>query len=228
MAIYVIQAGEGGPVKIGIAADVRKRVAGMQTASSAPLTFLHVFEGGSDEERILHARFASHRIAGEWFAPAPEILAGEFGLRALPLPCSGRKVSPAVENHPLLHILRQARMSQKQLADLLGITKSAVTHWTHGRNPMSADAAAAICAVAGAKPYTLRPDIFGPDDAGAVQHWLSEISKRTGIAQHILRPDLFPSPNESGAGLITGAASVPSVSVAGLSLHTRNIEEPLT
>lgn len=86
MPLYVIRAGDDGPVKIGIATDVKRRIAGFQTSQPERLHLLHMFEGGRDEERALHARFKAHRIKGEWFEPIPEILLGDFGLTPLSPP----------------------------------------------------------------------------------------------------------------------------------------------
>lgn len=74
MAVYFMRAGGSGPVKIGIAADVRRRIQGMRTGSPEELSLLAVFAGGAKLEADLHARFAGARLRGEWFRPIPEIL----------------------------------------------------------------------------------------------------------------------------------------------------------
>ncbi len=73
MAVYFIRAGNEGAIKIGRATDPRKRLAALQTASPAPLLLLAVIENG--DERAFHTQFAAHRLNGEWFHPAPELLA---------------------------------------------------------------------------------------------------------------------------------------------------------
>jgi hypothetical protein len=67
MPVYVIQAGEGGPCKIGHAANVSRRLAGMQTATHVQLRVVAVYEGGEPEERALHEQFKAVRLKGEWF-----------------------------------------------------------------------------------------------------------------------------------------------------------------
>jgi hypothetical protein len=79
MAVYMIRAGEDGPVKIGKAVDPIERMAVLQTYHFLTLHIMRVFEGGEVEERALHQRFARLRIRGEWFAFAPE-LQGDVGL----------------------------------------------------------------------------------------------------------------------------------------------------
>lgn len=72
--VYFIQAASG-PIKIGRAADARVRLAEIQTGSHEELVLLATVPGGRVVERQLHQRFAEHRIRGEWFAPAADILA---------------------------------------------------------------------------------------------------------------------------------------------------------
>lgn len=74
MAVYFIQAGEDGPVKIGTAEDVAARLSELQTGSPAPLQLLGYVSGGRADEQMLHRRFAALRMRGEWFSPAPELI----------------------------------------------------------------------------------------------------------------------------------------------------------
>lgn len=83
MAIYFIRSGDTGPIKIGLAKDVRRRLSGLQTGHPERLHLLHLFDGGAVEERALHSRFKEHRIKGEWFTATQEILSGDVGLAPL-------------------------------------------------------------------------------------------------------------------------------------------------
>lgn len=85
MAVYFIQAGDGGPVKIGISSDPWARMRKMQSDHDKKLVLIRLFEGGLVEEGVLHHRFSEHRLGGEWFAPAKEIIAGDIGLTPLPV-----------------------------------------------------------------------------------------------------------------------------------------------
>lgn len=69
---YVIQRGDAGPVKIGRTHDIRTRMASLGTASAEPLALLLLLSG--DMEADLHRRFRAHRLEGEWFRPAAEIM----------------------------------------------------------------------------------------------------------------------------------------------------------
>lgn len=74
--IYFIQAGEAGPVKIGVATNVHVRIATLQTGHHEELRLLVAIpEQGSNHEAGLHHMFAAHRIRGEWFHPHDDVLA---------------------------------------------------------------------------------------------------------------------------------------------------------
>lgn len=65
--VYFIQAGDDGPIKIGVAEKPMKRLAELQVASPVELNLLAVMKGGVDRERRLHTKFAEWRLHGEWF-----------------------------------------------------------------------------------------------------------------------------------------------------------------
>lgn len=73
--VYFIQAGEDGPVKIGVAAEPFKRLAELQTGNPARLRVVAIIEGDTGIEKALHERFAEHRLEGEWFKPTHVLLA---------------------------------------------------------------------------------------------------------------------------------------------------------
>lgn len=90
MPIYVVRAGEHGPVKIGFTKDVASRLVKMQADNHERLTILGVFTGGAAEELALHRRFAGHRLRGEWFSFSPAML-GDLGLKPLEMPGKRQK-----------------------------------------------------------------------------------------------------------------------------------------
>jgi len=71
--VYLIQAGDDGPIKIGTSRDPRKRFVELQTASPYPLRVRAIGAGGRKTERHLHERFAGSRLHGEWFEPVQGI-----------------------------------------------------------------------------------------------------------------------------------------------------------
>ncbi len=72
--IYFIQAGDGGPIKIGISSSALARMQVMQSDNHADLKLLHIERGTMKEEHAFHKRFAVYRIRGEWFEPAESLL----------------------------------------------------------------------------------------------------------------------------------------------------------
>ena len=74
MYIYFIQQGSDGPVKIGMASDVRKRLVALKHANPYKLHLLCSISTHRRMEQIIHRRFKNHRIRGEWFNPSPDIM----------------------------------------------------------------------------------------------------------------------------------------------------------
>lgn len=72
--VYFVQAGEGGPIKIGTTTDLDHRLQQLRTGSPAPLTLLGTISGDRQQERMMHSRFDSLRMEGEWFRPGEELM----------------------------------------------------------------------------------------------------------------------------------------------------------
>lgn len=83
MPVYLIQAGETGPVKIGWAKRPEARLRELQTGNGERLRILRLFEGSRIDEARLHAAFAARRLYGEWFDFSPEMLDGNSCLHAI-------------------------------------------------------------------------------------------------------------------------------------------------
>lgn len=70
--VYLIGSGDERPIKIGIANNVEKRLAGLQTGHAEHLrvaaTYLFEARRASEIEVLAHAQFKDRRLAGEWFA----------------------------------------------------------------------------------------------------------------------------------------------------------------
>lgn len=72
-AVYIIGWADGSPLKIGLAQNVKKRLAGIQTGCPYKLKVIGVrwFKNRADAklaEALLHAELQDHRLEGEWFA----------------------------------------------------------------------------------------------------------------------------------------------------------------
>lgn len=81
--VYFIQAGQG-PIKIGVATNINKRLSMLQVGNHEPLSVLATVQGGINLETKLHWKFHKHRVRGEWFEPHPDILAEIERLNAHP------------------------------------------------------------------------------------------------------------------------------------------------
>lgn len=71
--LYLMQIGENGPVKIGVAVDVEARRKTLSTASPWPIRVVYALPNMAHREREMHQRLRHHRLNGEWFEPLPEI-----------------------------------------------------------------------------------------------------------------------------------------------------------
>lgn len=72
--IYFMRVDGLEPIKIGHAADINKRLANLQTGVPNKVSLLAKFAGFKHSELILHTMFEEHRVRGEWFNPAPEVM----------------------------------------------------------------------------------------------------------------------------------------------------------
>lgn len=86
MAVYFVQPESGGPIKIGIARNVARRVASMQIGNHERLLVLATMPGGAAQERDLHAMFSKERMHGEWFRPSARLSAYIAALTPSPNP----------------------------------------------------------------------------------------------------------------------------------------------
>jgi len=71
--VYYVRSASG-LIKIGIADDVAKRLATLQTGNAELLTVIATEPGGRARELTLHNRFHFARVRGEWFRPDPRLL----------------------------------------------------------------------------------------------------------------------------------------------------------
>jgi hypothetical protein len=67
--VYLIQAGDDGPVKIGWSRNPFGRMSEFQAAHFAELRLIDKWPGTERDERLLQKHLAEFRIRGEWFDP---------------------------------------------------------------------------------------------------------------------------------------------------------------
>jgi hypothetical protein len=70
--LYAIEAGRGGPIKIGVARNPEKRLKELQTGNPHRLNILSVAPDGW-MERHMHWRLREARMHGEWFRPTARV-----------------------------------------------------------------------------------------------------------------------------------------------------------
>ena len=148
--VYVIGDPEG-PQKVGVANDVTKRLASLQTGNPRPLACASFFEIQNDAgevERYAHWLLRDQKVRGEWFNVTPAEAASavaeaksavERGERA---PRSERSAQPPQWSrknctHPWQLRARAAGLTQARLARLLGHAELTVSrqlrgHWDSG------------------------------------------------------------------------------------------------
>lgn len=73
-ALYFIQEGESGPIKIG-RGDPVARLRTLQIGNPRVLRVIQTIENQGYYEAFWHNAFSSTRMRGEWFEPTPELLA---------------------------------------------------------------------------------------------------------------------------------------------------------
>lgn len=72
--IYFVQVENDGPIKIGFAADIHKRISELQIANPYELSLIGCMRGDKEKEKRLHKKFVKYWIRGEWFKPGKKLL----------------------------------------------------------------------------------------------------------------------------------------------------------
>jgi len=75
--VYFLQEGFNpeGPIKVGFSVDPVRRCRQLnRRLKDGALTVVAAFPALMEQEFELHRRWRKHRVIGEWFRPAPEIL----------------------------------------------------------------------------------------------------------------------------------------------------------
>lgn len=91
LVVYFV--GAPGRIKVGVTADIERRLATLQAVDMEPLTLLATVDGAHALERETHRRIADYRIKGEWFRDCHEVRGVmqtviEKGKRAFPFAAS--------------------------------------------------------------------------------------------------------------------------------------------
>lgn len=118
MPVYLVRAGENGPVKIGFTARGTVRLTKIQTDNPEKLIALRFLIGDKQTEAALHARFAAQRLRGEWFSFSPEML-GDLGVEDAPAEArrSGGRYRERVSGWTPEARARQSEVQRQHFAD---------------------------------------------------------------------------------------------------------------
>lgn len=118
--IYFIQAGENGPIKIGMALDVYRRLAELQTGHYERLRIIGLIDGERAQEKLTHSALANFRLNKEWFSAAPEVL--EFVSRNTYLP-------PTQKGHERKDGMTEGYFTIAQAASILRKSERTIRRW---------------------------------------------------------------------------------------------------
>lgn len=154
--VYFIRCNSGGLIKIGYSTDLPARLASLGHANAGGVSLLASAPGGNVAESRIHAMFREDRVRGEWFRPSANLL--EFVAKVRD--CGSLLFGPAVEDvdaafsatssdesaafRVIVGAAIKARttpfssITQKALAQGIGVTRHTVNNWVLGKNDLSA------------------------------------------------------------------------------------------
>ncbi len=121
MPVYFAQAGEGGPVKIGWAADVRSRISELQCGCPEILVVPRLIDGDRRSEAWVHRKFAALRFRGEWFRFDPDMLSVE------PPEEAAQPVCPYLQH--ITQAIAESGLTLKEVCARANIAQSTFTRW---------------------------------------------------------------------------------------------------
>lgn len=175
--VYFIRVADNGPVKIGRSIDPVRRMRTLQIGFAGRLSIIRVSEGDGASETAMHRRFASRRIAGEWFHFSPEMLTvavPPIGMQSAfeddrdedtqPMRSAADDFMTALLNHHYA----QFRFAQRRLAADAGTLERSARNWLRGVNMPQASSLLHII-VANPK--------FGKDIIEFTDAWRGEIEE---------------------------------------------------
>lgn len=74
-SLYVIAPHDRSVLKVGMSADVARRLAQIQASSATPLSVIATRSGDRADEAAIHRQLREHRMHGEWFHDTPVVRA---------------------------------------------------------------------------------------------------------------------------------------------------------
>lgn len=127
MSVYYVRSRVSGLVKIGYAADARKRFHKIQSDSPEELILAAIEDGDEAIERERHLQFAALRVRGEWFHDFGDL---SRHIDSLPRPLEpARKIAAS---GPLGAWIASRGMTLDTFASLVGTTQATVSRVCNG------------------------------------------------------------------------------------------------
>jgi hypothetical protein len=169
--VYFIQAETGGPIKIGFAETLKRRLRTLQCATPDRLKVLASVDAPATAERTLHRLLRRWRLRGEWFKDEPPVKTVAAKVATL---VDSRDLIPVVEGY--LTRLADAENFVSYL-DRIADLRSAVTSPYSARSTVQAAKAelGRIQAGLDAQPLTLRERLAFSvylEDATLPEDWI--------------------------------------------------------
>lgn len=133
MAVYFIQAGDGGPIKIGFASNPLRRLSKMQSDNHERLTILSAIFGNQEDEESIRDQFSHARIHGEWFKPVQQLL--DFIRAQTPISREHDEVPSAdmlIDPVEMARVAREAGLTMGEVCFCAGIAQSTFVRWHQG------------------------------------------------------------------------------------------------
>lgn len=155
MPVYMIRAGEHGPVKIGHSFDPQFRLGQLQISHWETLRIIRLFEGAEIEEAALHQKFADQYIRGEWHHFSQAML-GNVGLvEIIPAQIASGDVEPlapvfinedaSAMGAKISAHRKRVGLTQSELALAIGIARSTLASIEAGHDMPGRDLLWKLC-----------------------------------------------------------------------------------
>ncbi len=116
MSVYIIRAGEHGPVKIGYSdGPVEKRIRQLQNNHYEILTLIRIIEGGLETERLYHKKYKELHIRGEWFHWSDDMLTRDI---------HSARIRP--EHTEILRLVKTTNLSFASIAKMYNLSRERI------------------------------------------------------------------------------------------------------
>lgn len=127
MSVYMVQAGDVGPVKIGQTSSLIGRLQQLQTEHYEVIKLIRLLDGGSGVEHWLHKQFVASHIRGEWFRFDPVMLTIQPG-EHVNLAMMGRQFQECQEQ--IIQLMNsKPDLKHREIGETLGIPMSRLSNW---------------------------------------------------------------------------------------------------